>query len=269
MNNAKNNKYFIPLIVFTIIFYIATVLPHEIVGGAIGSLFKDASRATYDRTMLIILASGIFLYSIFILRSLLKHRSRMGKGLLYIVVTIILSAMAMKYLVVINVEAVHFLQYGALAVLVFHLVKRYDYTCAIIFLLALLDEGYQHFFLTPNRFAYLDFNDIMLDIIGAGFGLSSMYCLNKSSDPINKTLRNSILSVYGTLVLASVVLYMTGTMRIWPTEGEPMAPIQIFHKPMYQFWTTVRKVVQFHIMRPLEGLLVIFATMFFYSRLDD
>ena len=269
MSTAEKNNRQGPLLIATILFYIASVLPHEIVGSIIGSLFKNVSRAVYDRTLLIIVVVAITFYSIFIIRSLLKNRARMNKGLLYLVMTIALCAIAMRYLIVVNVEAVHFLQYGVLSVLVFHLVKRYDYTCWIILLLAFFDESYQHFFLTPNTFAYLDFNDIFLDQIGAGFGLSSLYCLNRQSGPSNKRTKFGLILVYATLITTGLILYVTGIMSIWPTPGEPQAAIEIFQKPIEGFWTTVRKVHQFHIFRPLEGTLISMVMVFIYSRLDD
>jgi hypothetical protein len=269
MITEEKNKNQWLLLIATMLFYIATVLPHEIVGARIAKVFENVSREIYDRTLLIIVMVAVSIFSILLIRSLIIHRSRLKKGLLYIVLTIIFSAMAIRYLMVVNVESVHFLQYGLISVLVFSLVKRYDYTCWIIFLLAFFDESYQHFFLSPNTFAYLDFNDMFLDQVGAGFGLSSLYCLNRSSGPSNKAIKSGIILCYVALIVLGVILYTTGMMRIWPTEGEPHAFIQIFKKPIEGFWTTVRKVHQFHIFRPLEGLLISLAMILIYSRLDE
>ena len=269
MNTEESavKKWFFLLI--TVVFYIGTVLPHEVVGAAIGSLFEESGRQVYDSTMLITLGVLVVIYASILLRSLLKNRDRLVKGLGYLVATIVLCALCMKILVVINVEAIHFIQYGIISVLVFQLVKRYDYTCWIVLLLAFFDESYQHFFLTPNRFAHLDFNDMLLDLVGCGFGLSTLYCFGQKNRPKKHTIRNGILLAYGLLVGACIIFYAIGTLRIWPTEGEPLATIQIFHKNIEGFWTTVRKVHQYHIMRPLEGIVILCLVNVFYSRLGD
>lgn len=269
MSTEKNNLKGLLLVIFTIAFYIATVLPHEVVGTMIGSFFEDAGRAVYDRTMLIMLSIGVLFFSVFIIRSLIRHPERRVKGVIYMLATLLGCLISMKYLIVINVEAIHFLQYALLSMLVFLLVRRYDYTIWIILLMAFFDESYQHFFLTPNRFQYLDFNDIFLDLVGGGFGLTTLFCLNKQGNEPNKKIRNGIFFVYGALVVSAIVLYATGTMRIWPGEGGALAPIQIYQKELDGFWTVVRKVNRFHIMRPLEGLIIVLLTTYFYSRLED
>ena len=264
----KADKRFM-LLLATAAFYMLTVLPHEVVGAAIGSLFEESGRQVYDRTMLIILMAALAIYAGMLIRSLNKNRDRLIKGLIFLAVTLVLCILSMKMLVVINVEAIHFVQYGILAALVFQLVRRYDYTCWIILLLAFFDESYQHFFLTPNRFAHLDFNDIFLDLVGAGFGLSSLYCLGKRNGPQIPAIRNGIIGAYTAIIISASILYITGHMRIWPTDGEELAPVQIFHKKISGFWTTVRKVHQYHIMRPIEGIVAFVLTNLFYSRLGD
>ena len=267
--NDNKNKLTIPLVIATIVFYLSTVLPHETVGGKINSWFEGMSRAQYDNTILIILSIGVFVYSLVVFRSLFKHKTRLKKGLFYLFITLIFCVIAMRYLIVINIESIHFLQYGILSILVFHVVKRYDYTIWIILLMGFFDECYQHFYLTPNRFAHLDFNDMFLDLIGGGFGLSSLYCLHRPSGPKSSLIRRSILGVYLTLIAIFVILWGVGIIRIWPSADQELAPIQIMHQEIKGFWTTVRKVHQYHIMRPLEGLIILLATTLFYSRLDE
>ena len=269
MDSNKSALTKIGYILLTVIFYLSTVLPHEYIGGEINEVFEDLTRAQYNRIILIVLCVGVLLYSIVIIRSLLKHKERMTKGLLYLIITIIFCAICMRYLTVINIEAIHFLQYGLLSITVFQLVKRYDYTIWIILLMGFFDESYQHFYLTPNTFAHLDFNDMFLDLVGAGFGLSSLYCLNQSSEPKNSKIGNGILVAYAILIVTGIILYVTGMMRIWPTVSEELAPIQIMQKELSGFWQTYRKVHQYHIMRPLEGVLILIATAIFYTRLDE
>ena len=257
------------LAIATAIFYLATVLPHELVGGKINSFFEDFSRADYDKTILIILIVAVVSLASFIIRSFMQSKSLIKKGLFYLITTIIFCIIAMRYLIVINIEAIHFLQYGTLAVLIFHLVKRYDYTIWIILLLGFFDESYQHFYLTPNRFVHLDFNDMFLDLVGAGFGLSTLYCLGKRSAAKNKRIRVILVGIYAMIAVSALGLYATGYLGIWPSPEGDMAPIQIMERELSGFWQTVRKVHQYHIMRPLEGVIILVATAFFYSRLDD
>ncbi len=270
MNSTQeiNSNRTIPLFIGTVLFYIATVLPHETVGAFIGSFFANVSREVYDQTMFVFLSVGIMLFAIFVLRSLLKNHDRLKLGILYLTITIGLAIVAMKLLVVINVEFVHFIQYGILSILVFFLVRRYEYTAWIILFMALLDESYQHFFLTPNTFQYLDFNDILLDQIGAGFGLSTLFCLKAETYPRRKNITRTLVSAYLLLFIICVGLYLSGTLRIWPTEGEPLAPIQVMHQDIEGFWQKVRKVHRYHIVRPLEGACLSIFLALIYSGLD-
>jgi|GEM_PF-2580871 len=269
LDQRKSKTQSLILLLATILFYGLTVFPHETVGRFINSFFKDKTRAEYDQFVFTGLIIAVIIFSIFIIYSLYRNPARQIKGLLYLSTTVVLCFVSMKMLTVINIEAIHFLQYGVLAILIFHLVNRYDYSCWIIFFLGFVDESYQHFFLTPNPLQYLDFNDMVLDQIGGGFGLSTMYCLNKTSGPSRPLIRNGIIAVYVAVIIAAIVLYFTGTMRIWPTERQDHATIQIFQRNIEGFWQTVRKVNRFHIMRAWEGLIISFLLILFYSQLDE
>lgn len=269
MSSNQNNKLNIGLLIGTIIYFFATVFPHETVGSMIGAFFKPYGRHLYDTTTLYTLIAGTAIVGIFLIFRLLRQPKRLGKGILYIALTAGLIYLAMRTLVVINIEAIHFLQYAVLAILLFFLTRRYLYVGLIVLLLAYFDEGYQHFFLTPNRFEYLDFNDILLDQIGMGGGLTILYCLGVKSGPKNPKLLRTLYIIYGALIAICLLLIVVGVMRIWPIDGEPNAMIQIMQRPIEGFWQTVRKVHQFHIMRPWEGLLSAALMILIYAQLDE
>lgn len=269
MNSNQSNKLNIGLLIGTIIYFIATVLPHEVVGRMIGKVFKPYGRHLYDTTTLYALMAGTALICAFLIYRLFKHPKRISKGLLYIAITAGLIILAMRVLVVINIEAVHFVQYAILAILIFYLTRRHLYVALIVLILAYIDEGYQHFYLTPNQFEYLDFNDILLDQIGMGGGLTMLYCLGVKSGDKNPRLFRNLIILYGVIIATVVLLLLTGYMRVWPIPGEPNAPIQIMQRPIEGFWHFDRKVHKFHIMRPWLGLVSAALMILIYAQLDE
>jgi VanZ family protein len=82
-------------------------------------------------------------------------------------------------LVVFNVENIHFPQYAVLTLTIFALFKHFGATVFWVTLSGVFDEGYQYFVLyRNNNIVYLDFNDIVLNLIGAGIGVALIYTLS-------------------------------------------------------------------------------------------
>lgn len=69
-------------------------------------------------------------------------------------------------------EVVHYLQFGILAVLFGHVTRRIDISFVLTTCAGMLDEAYQYWWLHRDWGVYYDFNDVLLNIIAAGFGLA-------------------------------------------------------------------------------------------------
>ncbi|MEY3053200.1 MAG: hypothetical protein RLY31_2985, partial [Bacteroidota bacterium] len=156
---------------------------------------------------------------------------------------------------VIMVEVVHFVQYGILATLVFSLLPRYGPTLLVCILAACLDESWQHFVLSPEKSAYLDFNDLLLD--GLGAGLSLVWLRTRNIVWVIRTASPYRFSVAGTLlVLAlSAAAHLAGVLHYHDPSNPDTLRWSMVRQPWEGWWHTVHPNVTFHIVRPMEGLL--------------
>ena len=255
------------LIVLAVVYYLFSVLPHEQVGLIVAGMFKGYSRSFYNNASLGIAVVLFAIYAFLIFKALKKHPDRRRKGLIYLAINIALTIIAINLLLVLNVEAIHFVQYAILGVLLYLCFKRFDTVLWISLIGATIDEGFQFFYLAPDRTGYLDFNDIIIDQIGCGYGLISLYCLG--AIPILKaSVQHRFLHwLYGTIAVLTISFLATGIMRIYP-NGEEHALIQLFIIDIDGFWHTVPPRVTFHVVRPLEGLIIILIYNLFIGSLS-
>ena len=79
--------------------------------------------------------------------------------------------LAYRGLFAVNSEAIHFVQYGILALLLIPLVRRCGETIVLVTLLGILDEAYQYWVLHGDWGVYYDFNDVVLNLLGAAMGV--------------------------------------------------------------------------------------------------
>ena len=88
---------------------------------------------------------------------------------------------SVTWLVTTDIEVIHFLQYGMLAWIIARAVdpqREHWYTGEVILLtllLGIIDEANQYFFLTRDNSSYLDFNDFLLNQLGAVAGILTYY----------------------------------------------------------------------------------------------
>ena len=235
-----------------IVYYLLVVLPHEEVGKFIAKAFSDMSRDQYNFIILIVTLLGLAVYLLPIGWNIIRKRSRV-KTALYLFANVFLAVLCFKLLFVVNVEAIHFIQYGVLAVLLFPLLNSYWKTAFWCMILGALDEAWQYFYLAPQRTNYYDFNDVIINTIGAGFGLIYIHSYGLMSQSQNKLFKSkefyfSILFAIGTLAL-----YAAG---------------YLIRKPMTGFWQTVHPHVTYHVVYPVEGLLIVALLILFYCGLD-
>lgn len=248
-------------------YFLAVVLPHEEVGKMINSFFSNYSRSTYNLVIsLIVLTLSAILFWI-LLPSLRCHREP-KKMYGYLVVSAVLVFLCFNVLFVVNVEAVHFIQYAILAILLFPLSRSCSVTMSLAVLAGGLDELYQYLVLDNTNF-YYDFNDVLLDTIGAGMGLLVLKIRHAETVAYSHQWYKHpgfLLSVG----IASVLL-VAGLLGHFSINTRPLDPafFTLFKKAPDGFWHfPPGPIVKFHILRPVPGLIIIYATAYFYSLLD-
>ncbi|MCB0520269.1 MAG: VanZ family protein [Lewinellaceae bacterium] len=250
-----------------IVFYLLVVLPHEQVGRVVAWVFDGhMTRDDYNTTILVISLLGLLWYSYVLVKNLWGDRGLKKLVLSYLAATVVFTILSFKLLIVINIEVVHFVQYAAVATLIFPLVKRYGETVLWATLLGAADEAWQYFYLSPERTNYYDFNDVIINLLGSVFGLLLVRSVQPGfALPIRWRFWRSP-AFFAVLALAALVAVSMGLgwMHVRAPESGIGARWSLIRVPEVGFWTTIHPQVTFHVVRPVEGLIVIGLLLLFY-----
>lgn len=260
------SKYKAVNIVLLGIYYLLAVLPHEQVGVFISkNVRKPIGLEAYDRMMLQIAIGGLLLYGIVVIWNIIK-KPKQYLTLFYLIANICFASASVYALFVLNIEAIHFFQYGLLALLLFPLLRSYSATMFWGTLLGAIDEAYQYFYLSPDRTDYFDFNDVILDLIGVAFGLILIRSFNPSIPKIKSWLNKPIAVTSIGIALLTGLLHLMGWLRFYPDESAKEAFLLVKKIPT-DFWSKVPPNIVFHIVEPLEGIVAITLLLVFFAGL--
>jgi hypothetical protein len=266
---------------FTVILactYLAVViLLHRDVSAIFDWLSEKLSFKVYNDLIFLVSLMVMVVCGVFILMRIVKGERRCLKTI-YWIFTAFLVVISYKMLVVFNVENIHFPQYAVLTLPIFALFKHFGATVFWVTLSGAFDEGYQYFVLyRNNNIVYLDFNDIVLNLIGAGIGVALIYTLSdlkseslafhaNSSRKWNKSI---IFTITACILFGGVSLYAAGTLRFYPEANAPNTLIVLSRIPApTQFWTIPTHGKPFHIFHPVEGMFVSAILIACYSLMD-
>jgi len=243
--------------ILLLIYCLCVILPHEEVGLFVMSFLQKRPRAEMVQIVLTIVGSFAAICFIPFFLKLRKHPERQRIGL-YLVLTLGLIVLTYQTLFVLPTETAHFPQYAVMAILLFPFTYRMDASMIWATLIGVVDEGYQYYFLAPERTNYYDFNDVVTDLLGAAIGLIYLWVfvqnLIKKPLPIRKSAAWLALGIFCLLV---ILLYFFGDkigvllVRVEPTE----------------WWTHLKNGVVFHILRPLPGDCLKSLNRLIFSRL--
>lgn len=236
-----------------LIYFLSVVLPHKAFGNFLNTvIFQGITRATYNAYV----AGGAFflllLYSGFFLQHARGQPYRKWLGLT-LILHALLAIIAIHLLFVINIECIHFVQYAIFAGLLFPLVNNHWQVLIIGVVAGAIDEAYQYFYLAPQDTSYYDFNDVVTNLIGLSFGL-----LLLRSAGLGNRIRYSFFCspasyVLGGLLTVVLVCWFGNVLSIYPSETSSYQLVRTF--PV-GFWSTVHPQVTYHVIQPLEGLLL-------------
>jgi hypothetical protein len=175
--------------------------------------------------------------------------------------TAFLVALSYHTLIVFNVEIIHFPQYAVLTLPVFALFRHFGETVFWVTLLGAFDEAFQYFVLHPET--SFDFNDIILNLIGAGIGVGLIYSLSAPKfesltfhvNPSRQWNRYLMIAIIAGILLGGIALYSVGILRFYPEANAPKALIVLWSQPpTKQFWTMLTVGKPYHQLHPIEGI---------------
>lgn len=251
-------------------YFFAVVLPHEHVQVFVAGLFEGMTREEYQA---IILVSGLVLFGVYlaVLGALAVLNRRVNATLAYLAVTLFLLVLSVHILIIHNFEMIHFPQYIFLAILIFPLVMRYGEAVFWTTLLGAIDEAYQYFYLAPHRTAYFDFNDIILNLLGAALGVLLIFSSGVISRAYTyeKWYASPVFRVTMGLLIGVTFLLQTPLLSIYPpADGSTAWAVLVKAKPS-GFWEQVPHLNdKFHIVRPLEGIILVILLLLLYYTMD-
>lgn len=264
-------------VILASIYLTVVILFHRDVSGIFDWLSEKLSFKVYNDLIFLISLMVMVVCGVFVLIRIIKGEQRFLK-IIYWMFTAFLVVISYKTLVVFNVENIHFPQYAVLTLPVFALFKRFGETVFWVTLLGAFDEAYQYFVLYRNNNAvYLDFNDIVLNLIGAGIGVVLIYTLSdlrseslafhaNSSRKWNKSI---IFTITVCILVGGISLYAAGILRFYPEVNAPNALIVLSRLPApTQFWTIPTHGKPFHIFHPIEGMFFSAILIACYSLMD-
>ena len=255
------------------IYFIAVVLPHKrfgtflnetVVGGLGINNNTPEGRQEYNFYALSIVLILLIILLYFIIRNTRKLADRkLIWG--FMILNIILAGLIIKFLFVVNIECVHFFQYAAFAILLYPLVGNYQSTLVWTTIAGMIDEAYQYFYLAPMDTSHYDFNDVVTNLVGAVFGLLLLRSVDIQEHNRFNLKRATFWIGLATIILVVIGLHVSDIMSIYPSEEHNY---HILREMPNGFWSKISPNVTYHIVRPIEGVIMTVGLWLLYSKLS-
>lgn len=250
-------------------FYLAVVVFHDEVTRVAIRVRNDMGVEGYNLLFTIISATLLGLFLAYALDRLRKGAYKATRSA-FLLATVLLVFLFFRFALVYNIEAVHFGQYMVMAILLFPVIRGYGETVFWVTVLGVIDELYQYTILTPF-FKYFDFNDIILNLLGAGLGVVLIFISTDCSPgrPIRWKMPSLLFSV--ALALLLMILSLAGEFRVDPgtvTGGkDPFITLNRTSIPG-GFWAKAYEGRYYHVVRPGAGVVLIYGLFIFYFLID-
>lgn len=133
-----------------------------------------------------------------------------------------------------NVESVHYPQYAILGFLVRSLIDRDLLALLACNLVSMVDEFIQYV-MNPHYTKYLDFNDMILNLVGVMLGISLWHWLwtGRPNSVLVSYCRRAFVFCYAMLAIAIVWVVIEGrVISYWKTSEPPHTSLQLVGEKM-------------------------------------
>ena len=243
-------------------YFLAAVLPHKRFGAFLNDvIFQGITRDEYN--LFVLFASMIILsiFSVVFFRNS-THRNIKKRLWFYMAANVIFAVVILNMLFVINIEVIHYPQYALLAIFLFPVLGNYRSTMIWATIAGSIDEGYQYFYLAPNDTGYFDFNDVVTNTVGAAFGLvflRSCGIVNRHTPRFYKST-----AFYGLvfIIFSLAILIWSDVLSVYANDS---ASYHLVLQSPQKFWSVVHPNVTYHVVRPLEGIIITVLLWMFYD----
>lgn len=190
-----------------------TIVAHEVVNQRVRALQGRLGPATFAA-----LAGSVAVLLVAAFIVALARSPRAGRAPLAIgfVLWLAAAAVAYRYLFTVVSEAVHYVQYAGLVLLLFPLLGRIAAALLAANLIGIADEAFQFWGLHPDWGVYLDWNDIVLNALGVLLGGLLLALAGVASRPDARATRR-LFAATTALLVAGAALVLAG--KIVPHAG--------------------------------------------------
>jgi hypothetical protein len=251
----------------------AVTFPHENVQWLMNEIaIRITHRHLYRISAEIGVVEALALTAIVVLR-LRKQDARRSLALFWIV-TLALIAFTRLVFTANDLELVHYPQYIPEGMILLALTLSPAESLAWIVIFGSLDEGYQYAVLSAARAVPFDFNDVYMDLLGGALGILFamvfLRCTRRSGPPPPPLWRRpGIVAILATLA-TGIVLWASGLMLLFEdkTDTRHWFALSRFRAPAFWFLVVTNGPEKYHTLSPIEGPILILATIALYALLD-
>jgi len=258
----------LPALLLAASYFIVVVLPHEEVGLLVEKyLDKPLGRQNYNLLIIILAVALLLAIGVWAGRRMGDLAEAERNRLLSLLVFNLACIALTKYtLMVINIELIHVIQYGLMALFLFPVLMNYREVLFWSTLCGAFDEWYQYVILAPAKNDYYDFNDVIINMLGAALALLLIRIAGIRSTRFYARFRAPSFWTAALLLVLIVIGLLAGIIAIEPTEKDVVFAFIKQYDP--GFWHELPKAYRFHIVRPLEGFVIICVLFLIFNNTD-
>lgn len=218
------------------------------------------SLGTYNRVVAAIMGMAGLLLGWTVLRSIWSDTSQRWPKLAFFSV-ILVSLVAHRYfLSEMNIEIIHALEFGILALLLFPLARSFGGTLVLGLPFMLIDEWYQFTVLFSDYVEYFDFNDVLLDSLGAAMVVCMIWVFGTGPvRPFTGNIARWEVCVLLTMTVGPILLMQTCILVEFSSEVCENTWLVLNQVGAEEgFWRTHPVLGStYHLLRPIEALALV------------
>ncbi len=257
------------------IYAAAVTFPHENVQYVVNEIAIRITHKRLYQASAVIALLEIGLLTLILFRRLAGQPERRRLAVFWIL-TMVLIWGTWRSFTANNVELVHYPQYFPEGMALVALTLSPAESLSWIALLGGLDECFQYWHLMGSKPVPFDFNDVYMDLLGGAAGvIFAMAFLNfKARDAESRSLkgifsRPGVAAILG-VIIAGIVLWSFGRMQLYTDPANPHAwfALSRARSPAFWFINPINGPQKYHTLSPIEGPILILATIALYAILD-
>jgi hypothetical protein len=253
----------------------AVTFPHENVQWLMNEIaIRITHRHLYRLSAEIGVAEAVVVTAVMIY-GLRKQQAR-ATLVVFWILTLALIGFARGAFTANDLELVHYPQYIPEGMILLALTLSPAESLAWVVIFGCLDEGYQYAVLSWWRPVPFDFNDVFMDLAGGAAGvvlaMTFLRCTRRDAAPQNGPplwKRPGIIAILG-ITATGILLWASGFMLLFEdkTDTRHWFSLSRFRAPAFWFMVETNGPDKYHTLSPIEGPILIFATIALYALLD-